>query len=896
MTAKRLVAFAWRESRFARRRLFLFLSAISLGVAALVAVQGFATNLQRGVREEARALLGADLRLSSRQPFGPRTETLLDSLRGGGVAVSRMTSFASMALLPRTGFTRLVQVRAPEPGYPFYGTIETSPAGVWNQLARGRSAIVDPALLTALRARIGDSISIGEARFVIVGTLTKVPGDTEIASTFAPRIYLPAAALGETALLGFGSRVDYEAFLRVPARTPLTPLIEGHERMFRAERVRTETADEQQADLERALGRLTDFLGLVGAFALLLGGIGVASAMGAYMALKSDVVAVLRCIGATSREVLAIYLIQAAGMGLAGALVGVAIGSAVQWVLPHLLEGLLPVEVAIRTDWLALTTGTAVGVWTALAFAALPLLAVRRVSPLGALRRRVQAVEAPERDHLRFVVWGLLAVTTVVMLSLQVGSAMLGAQLAAGVGAALAGLWGSAWLFMRGARLYPRHRLAYPVRQGLANLFRPGNQTRTVAVALGFGVFLLATLLLVQHNLLRPLRTENSSTRANLLLWDVQADQAEGVGSLLGTRGFPVLQRAPIVPMRISSLNGEEVRPWGEDEMEGDTLTGAGERGREGDRDRGDEDGRPARWALRREYRSTYRDTLVHSEEMLAAGRCREGSGRGIVVDRSPEGLPGGPLFARECAGLGGAPGEAYPVSLEADLAGDLRVAIGDRITWDVQGVRIPTVITALRRVDWGRFEPNFFAVFPSSALTGAPQTWVMLTRVDSADDRAVLQREIVERYPNVSALDLTQVQRALEEVIARVSLVIRFLAGFSVATGLIVLLGAVSTSRIQRIRESVLLKTLGASRRQVAAILFTEYLLLSLLAVLTGLALALVAGWALSRWFFELEFEAAPLALALLGGAVTLLAVTVALWASREVFRHTPLEALREE
>lgn len=861
MNPGRVLSLAWRESRFARGRLLLFLSAISLGVAALVAVRGFAASMAAGVRQEARALLGADLRIESRQPFGPGTAALLDSLEASGRAVARVTSFASMAYLPRTGGTRLAQVRAAEPAYPFYGEIETRPAGVWRLLRQGRNAIVDPALLTSLGARVGDSISVGESRFEIVGAVHRVPGDVEIASSFAPRVFIPNRYVHETELIGFGSRVDYEAYVRIPRVASVDRLLEDYRPMFRTERTRTDTVEEQQDDLEDALGRLSDYLALVGVLALLLGGIGVASAMSAYMERKSDVVAILRCLGATSSEVLAVYLVQAGVMGLAGAAIGVALGGAVQWLIPHLARGLLPLEAEMSLDPLVLVTGLGVGLATALAFAALPLLAVRRITPLAALRRRVEAV-SPPRDPLRIGVIAGLAVFVVLLLAFQVDDLLFGLQLAAGIAAALAALWATAWLVMAGMRKLRRDSLPYAFRQGVANLYRPRNQTRTVVVALGFGAFLLATLILVQHNLLLPLRTGDPETRPNLLFWDVQEDQLAGIDSLLADRGMPILQSAPIVPMRIAAINGREVR-LGEDDLldpVGEEYGGGGEAAGEADPEQ-----EPERWAVRREYRSTFRDTLVASEE-LSAGEW-----------------------------WSAAPEEAV-VSLETDIASDLGVEIGDRITWDVQGVRIPTRVGSLRDVDWSRFEPNFFAVFPRAVLEPAPRTWVLLTRAGTARERALVQRDVVARYSNVAILDLTRVQQALDTVIGRVSTVIRFLAGFSVATGLIVLLGAVSTSRAQRIRESVLLKTIGATRRQIGAILLTEYLSLGAAAGIAGTLLSVVAGWALATGVFDVEFEVTPLPLLALAGTVAILTAAVGLWASRDVYGRTAMEGLREE
>jgi putative ABC transport system permease protein len=868
-----LLALSWRESRFARRRLLLFLSSITLGVAALVATQSFAANMQQGVREQAKGFLGADLSLTANRPFGPRTDALLDSLRRARVPVARVTAFASMALAERTGGARLAQVRATEPGYPFYGDIVTAPAGAWNQLHAGKHALVDPALLTALDARVGDRIGLGEAVFTIIGTLEKVPGSVGVGALFAPRVYIPARYLAETQLIRFGSRADYEAYVRIPA-AQAEAVADGHRAELRRERVFAETAGEQQADLDRALGRLGSFLALVGTFALLLGGIGVASSMGAYMAQKRDTVATLRCLGATAPQVIVVYLLQAVAMGLIGAGLGTAIGLAVQWVLPRLLADLLPVEVETALSWPAVATGVGIGVWIAAAFALMPLLATRSISPLQAIRRRVEADEAPRRDAWTIGAWALLAGSIAALILFQAGDLRTGAGFAAGVAGTLLALWASAWLVTWGARRAPGRAFAYPTRQGIANLHRPGNQTRVVVLALGFGVFLLAVVYLMQSNLLRPLRLDAQS-QGNLLLFDVQQDQQAGVSGILTQGGTQVLQQAPIIPMRIASINGVPASRLAgpqDDEAPADSAGGAEQEGsrEKGNGPPGDGDA-PEGWAVRREYRSTYRDTLVDSEALLRGRMWRPGQGG-----------PDGEGLAQ--------------VSLDIAVAGDLKVDVGDVITWDVQGVRIPTRVTSIREVDWQRLEPNFFAVFPEEVLNAAPQTWVMLARAPDAAARAVAQRDVVRRYSNVAVLDLTAIQEALDEVLGRVAAVIRFLAAFSVVTGFVVLLGAILTGRLQRIRESVLLRTLGATRRQIARVLLAEYLSLGLLASLAGILLATIAGWALAKWLFEVEYAVPVLPLLWLTLGVTALSAAVGLLASREVFRHTPLEALREE
>jgi putative ABC transport system permease protein len=274
---------------------------------------------------------------------------------------------------------------------------------------------------------------------------------------------------------------------------------------------------------------------------------------------------------------------------------------------------------------------------------------------------------------------------------------------------------------------------------------------------------------------------------------------------------------------------------------------------------------------VRREYRSTFRDSLVGSEKLVQ-----------------------GKFWS--AATPAPAPGQPAEVSLEKGIAEELSVKLGDRITWDVQGVQIPTRVTSIREVDWRRLEPNFFAVFPTAVLKGAPTTWVELGRSGSPAVRARVLRDVTTRFSNVSVVDLTQVQAALDQVMDRVALVIRFLAGFSVATGFVVLLGAVLTSRLQRLRESVLLRTLGATRAQVAAILLAEYLALGLTAALAGILLSTGAGWALCKWIFKMDFGVPAVPLLVLALGTALLSATVGVLGSREVFRHTPLEALREE
>jgi putative ABC transport system permease protein len=839
---------AAREVRASPRRLLLLTASVAVGVAALVAINSFTANLRDSVRRQAQALLGADLSLESRQPLPPSAERLIDTLIGRGAEQARVTNFSAMGYVPRTEGTRLVQVAAVRGAYPFYGEIRTDPAPAWAAFQRGRHAVVDPALLAALQARVGDTLALGEARFVITGTVASAPGNVGLRAAFGPRVFIPAQYLKETGLLGFGARAEYEAYLRLPDGIAAQAIAEERGPALRADRVRVRTVEDDRERLNETLSRLTGYLGLVALIALLLGGIGVASAVVVFIRQRLDTIAVLRCLGASGARVLAVYGAEAAGMALAGSGLGALAGVLFQQALPGLLADLLPVDVETSLSWSAIGLGVGMGLWVALVFALFPLLGVRRVPPLAALRRDYET-EARPRDPWRWVVALALAASTVALAALQVGSGRQGAIFAGGVAVALLALWAASWALVRGARRWLPEGLPYLWRQGLSNLHRPSNQTVTIVLAIGFGAFLLGTLVLVQLNLLDQLRLTGGSARPNLVLFDIQPDQLPAVERSLREAGLSAAVPVPIVPMRIASVRGQPVQ-----RMLADS-------------------GAPAAWALRREYRSTYRDTLVASER-LAAGRWWD---------------PDGPVPP--------AGGETrHRVSMETGLAEEIGIGVGDEVVWDVQGVQIPTRVASLREVDWARFEPNFFVVFEPGALEGAPHTLVTLTRIERPADRGAFQRRLAERLPNVTTLDLSVVQEALERLVDRVVLAIRFMAGFTLATGTLVLVGALATSRFQRIREGALLRTLGATRGQIFRIVLAEYFALGAMAAVVAAALSIAAAWALARWVFDGRFSPQPLSLALLVLGVVTLTVVVGLLNSREVIRRTPLEVLRGE
>jgi len=833
---------AWRDSRRSRRRLLLYSASIVMGIAALVAIGSFGRSLRAAMEQQAKSLLGSDLEIGSRQPLSPAAEAFLRSLGG---EQAREVAFASMIQFPKSGGTRLAQVRALQSGFPFYGTMETVPAEAAAQFRKGGGALVEESLLTQFGAAAGDAIKVGELTTPILGTLKRVPGESLAFATFAPRVYIPLADVGQTQLLQFGSLARYRTYFKFGPGTDVARLMEIHQAQLRKFRMSHETVDKRKEELGNSLDNAYHFLNLVGFVSLLLGGIGIASAIHVHVRQRLGTVAILRCLGGSVRQTFTIYMIQGTTLGLVGAVVGVVIGLGIQSFLPSIVLGFLPFPVAWNVSWAAVLQAMAVGFAICLLFTLLPLLSVRRVSPLTALRSLDTDAPWRWRDPLVWLVYLLIAAGTATFAVSQTRRLNQGLGLALGLAVAFALLAVVAKLIAVSARKLVSSRWPYVVRQGVANLYRPNNRTVLLTLSLGLGTFLILTLFFVHETLLGQLSTTRPGNRPNTILFDIQPDQRESVAALVHSLHLDVIEQAPIVTMRLLSIKGQEV-----EQMESSTRRS-----------------RPA-WALQREYRSTYRDHLTETETLVAG----------------------------EWPAAKASAGAPVPISIEEGIAKDLRVKMGDKMVFDVQGVPISTRVASVRKVEWRRVRPNFFVVFPTGVLEKAPAIYVMATRVDSAQQSAALQREVVRRFPNVSVIDLTLIIQTVDAIVSKIASVIRFMAMFTVVTGLLVLIAAISTGRYQRLRESMLLRTLGASRRQILIILATEYVCLGIFAALTGIVLALAAGWALSTWVLKLVFAPAlaPMLIAL--GATAATTVLAGLLGSRGICDHPPLEILRSD
>ena len=829
---------AWRETRGAWRTFGYFFACITLGVAALVSVGSVADSLEQTVARSARALMGGDVEVRSSQPLPvPASEI---ARRAGGhsgdrVAVTHLRELVAMAQAG-PDVIQLVELKAVEPGYPFFGALVTEPPAPLDTLIGSGRALVQEPLLGRLGLRVGERFRIGAADFTIAGVIRKEPDRAIGVFSLGPRVMIAAADLDRTGLIRPGSRVRYRTLFRLPEGQDAEAFRDrAAQSLPVAQRVTTYT--QAQPGLRRFWDQLTMYLGLTGLVALMVGGIGVAVSVSAFVRDKQPAIAIMKALGAGWRPLLAAYLLQTAALGLGGSLLGAALGSLIQPLLAPALTRLLPIELVLAFSPRAVLRGLAIGVGVTLLYALWPLLEIRRVPPALLLRRDVEPRPTGGRPWLAAVpiAGGLGALAL-----WQAGSWKIGALFAGAFAVALLLLAGVA----RGVIVLAR-RLPWPGpawRQGAANLHRPGSHAGPVVVSLGLAVMLVVAVAVLEQGLRAEMVDRGPDEAPAFFFIDIQPDQAEAFRRLVAAEGAAApADLTPVVRARLAAINGAPVA-------------------------RTEPSRHEQAWALTREYVLTWakepppHNTVVAGRWWTQAEAARE------------------PL-----------------ISVEAEIAGRLGVRPGDRLTFDVQGVPVTARITNLRHVDWRSLASNFFVIFSPGALEGAPSTFIATVRA-RPDREGPMQSAVVAALPNVTAIPVREVLERVRGVLDQIALAVRLVAAFSVAAGLVVMAGALAITRRQRLYQSVILKVLGATRGFVARVFAVEYALLGAAAGVAGGALAAGLGWAVMRWAFDLPARWTPGVLLTGLGAAIGLALLVGFLGTRRLLGRRPLGVLRGE
>ncbi len=856
LTWRRAAVIAGRDLRSAPGKFVFVVLSVAVGVAALVGVRGFSESFRSTLTREARALMAGDLSARANQQPTTDERKKIESLKTQGIRATWVTETISMASVPPDPVPILVSLKAVDPAeYPYYGKAELEPDMPLTAALAGNSVVVADEFLIRLKAKVGDTLRLGGHNFRISAKLVQEPDRISAGAGLGPRVLISRAGLETTGLLAAGSRANERLLIELPPTMKGAAQLAAVRKQVEGMLPEAQVMDYREGNpaLTEGLDRATAILSLICLVAMVLGAIGVAMSMHAHLEQRMDVLAILKAIGAGSGDLLRIFLLQTMGLGLAGAVLGVAAGVGVMLALPAVFGSLLPVHATLAFPWKSALAGLATGLLTTLLFCLPPLLDVRKVRPILVLRRVVEEAEwRGFADLLRR--WGQrklqMAAAVVILVALTGIAAALSDSAKVGVwfGVALAAilivLLALSAGFLRLLRWLlglVRLRLPQFLRQGLANLYRPGNQSSAVLAALGTGVMLILAVYLMQSQVLREIQETASPKLPNIFLVDVTTDEVADMKVFfqkqpgVQTVDNAQLELIPVISGRFVSLNGVPLDKLKVEHFPRRMLESAS-----------------FSWA----------DTLPAGDKIRQGKWWSDPNAREIAISEG--------------------------------IAERIHVGIGSAVAIEVDGVEMPLKVAATFRADEQHLGGRSSFLLPSGLLKDAPAVWYGAARVDPKQV-SVVERALFQAFPTVTVINLADVLERIESVVRQITFVVRFLAGFSIFAGLMILASSIASTRFRRTREAVVLKTLGATRGRIIRIFSVEFSVLGLLAGTVGVVFAnLLTRVLLHQLEAQWHFEWIATLVALLGTAV--LAAATGWLASYRILGLRPLEVLREE
>ena len=851
------VKIAAREMHSSRGKFFFVILSVAIGVAALTGVRGFSASFRSTLLNRARSIMAADLSARMFQQPTPEQQKGLDEIAASGVEITPVTELLSMASSPKTLDPLLVSMKAVDPAkYPFYGDVELAPAAPLKTVLTPDAVAVADDLLIRLNLKVGDQLKVGTKLFQIASVVVNEPD--RLSSNFAagPRVLISREGLDASGLLAPGSHAGQRYLFKVPKPRNGAPISDKAvaDLKTRLEKLLPEAQiidyRETNPALTQGLDRATSLLSLMSLVALVLGAIGVAMAMRAHLQQRLDTIAIMKSLGARSGQVIKIYLLQTLLLGAAGGVLGVGLGVGVQLSFPYLLAKLIHVDTELHVQLSTVLTGLAVGILTTLLFTLPPLLDIRGVRPILVLRRAVDDNDDPFVARIWrkitknpaqiiaavLILAGLAAIATTLSDSVIVGQVFsAGLVLVLGVLlAASAAVLGGLRFFLSKTRLH----LPSSVRHGLANLYRPGNPSAALLAALGMGVMQIMTVYLVQQAVVSELHVSAAPNLPNVFLIDITNGEVGGIRTLLKAQHSVTAdpELLPVVSSRVIDINGVSAN-----EAKLKNF--------------------PRR--MLRSISLTWMDSVPPGTKVV--------EGKWWAADEK------GPV-----------------VAISQRLAERLGIRVGSHITFAAQDTQIVATVVALTKADGQHAYARAEFFLPQAALVGLPVVWYGGVHVEPTQVGEV-QRALYNAYPTVTVINVAQALETVRAVVIQITYVIQFLAAFSIFAGIIILASSIAGTRYRRIREVVVLKTLGATRRRIATVFSIEFAVLGMVAGIVGILFAnIIARVLLTRMTVAYHFLWGWAAVALVGTAA--LTVATGWLASHRILGRKPLEVLREE
>jgi putative ABC transport system permease protein len=862
-TAARIAA---RELRSSRGKFTFVLLSVAIGVAALTGVRGFSSSFRAMLLLRARSIMAADVSARTTQQLTPQEQAGLDKLVAGGGDETPITELLSMASSTTSLDPLLVSVKSVDPAkYPFYGAVVLAPAMPVAQALTPATVAVGDDLLLRLHLKIGDSIKLGTRTYRIVATVVDEPDRLSGSFAAGPRVLLSQTALVDSGLLAAGSHAARRYLFKLPATKQGSASSDDVVAVLKTQLEtllpEAQITDYREANpaLTKGLDGATGLLTLMSLVALVLGAVGVAMAMRAHLQQRLDSIAIMKSLGAGSGQIMKIYLLQTLLLGLGGGLLGVVLGIGVQLSFPLFLAKLLHITPDFRLDPRVFATGLGAGLLTTLLFTLPPLLDIRNVRPILILRRAVETSDDPFTARLARKLRGSLAQLSAIVLILACltliasrvsDSRQVGGYFAAGLALVLLVLLAMSWLTLYLLRVFlGRTRLHLPsaVRHGLSNLYRPGNPSAALLAALGLGVMQIVAVYIAQRAVVQEMQISTAANLPNIFLLDIATDEVEGVRSLLahqsGVQGTPEI--LPIVGSRLLSIDGV---PASQLKLQ----------------------------HLPRRVLQSINITWPATADAPPLGD-KVVEGEWWTAQQSADSVQH-PL-----------------VAIARQAADHLHVHPGQQMTFAAQDTQFTATVAAIYEPDSRHASSRAEFVVPQPVLAGLPVVWYGGVHCDTAAT-SLLQRALYEHYPTITVINVAATLETVRQVILQITYVIQFLAAFSIFAGIVILASSIAGTRYRRIREVVVLKTLGATRVRIATIFSIEFAVLGLVAGAVGLVFANLLARLILIHALHFEYHFQPWLNLGAWAATAALTVATGWLASHRILGQKPLEVLREE